>query len=229
MCIVGRVTACAIALITILLTVGLSVWQAGASSQALPVAAQAVAVAAFAFPVAWFLGLKYDRLLSSSTLDYLTGLCNRRYMEQIFPKIRKRAQRKRKKITVLMIDVNDFKEVNDKLGHIQGDRALKMISQLLGCGTKQVEIVGRWGGDEFIMICPYSDDRRIETLIRQLHEKLFKLSASTGLHLSISVGSAICPDQGSELNMLVQIADNRMYADKQLHKLRAADLAAMQA
>lgn len=224
----GRITAGAIAIGTILFTAGNTYWLSGIDN-ALTASIGTAIIAIAALPLAWMLGRKYDRLRADSFIDCVTGVYNRRFIETGFPKLCLQAQQKNKRMSVLLLDVNDFKEVNDRFGHSQGDMALMMISETLKECSVKGEIVGRWGGDEFIMICPYADDKGIEKLTSSLHEQLLKLSQRTGMRLSVSAGSSVFPDDGLQLTQLVQAADKRMYADKYLAKRRTTEPEAKQA
>ncbi|QYR20570.1 GGDEF domain-containing protein [Paenibacillus sp. sptzw28] len=224
----GRITAAAVTIGTITYMAGLGYWMKDTSAMAASYAFAGVYAAA-ALPIAWLLGRKYDLLKSNSTIDCMTGLYNRGFIEANFPKLVNQAQRKRKKLTVLILDVNDFKEVNDRFGHEQGDQALRLVSETLQICAQRGEISGRWGGDEFIMICPYADDRLLEKLLQQLQEKLLRLSVITGFGLSVSVGSASFPEQGNQLSELAHTADKRMYADKKSRKMKHAEPGMMQA
>ncbi|SEO15227.1 GGDEF domain-containing protein [Paenibacillus sp. OV219] len=195
----------------------------------LPVVIGLCTFATAVFSLGWLLGTKYDRLKLEATMDMVTALYNRRFIEDSFKTLLRQAARKRKRMTVMILDVNDFKDVNDRLGHLQGDTALGAIAATLKqCGDRG-EIIGRWGGDEFIIICPYAEEKLLERLMNQIHEQLQSISLRTGLRLSVSVGHASYPEHGTELCQLTQSADKRMYADKYLHKKQATEPAALQA
>ncbi|NBC69854.1 GGDEF domain-containing protein [Paenibacillus sacheonensis] len=203
-----------------------------ASSQGhllLPVQLGLAALAAAAFPGAWLAGRSYDRLRFEATTDSLTGAYNRRFIEATFKKLLRKAARRRKRMTVIMLDVNDFKEVNDRFGHHQGDTALALIADTLRSCSERGEFVGRWGGDEFILICPYADDKGIERITKRIHEQLLGISRRIGLRLSVSIGYAVFPDQGKDLSQLTYTADKNMYADKYMCKMQDSEPAALQA
>ncbi|MBP3962359.1 GGDEF domain-containing protein [Paenibacillus lignilyticus] len=224
----GRLTACAASCGATLATASLCLL-ASKTPTPLAVLIGTAAFAAAALPIGFLLGLQYDRLKEASIQDSLTGLYNRRFIETNFKKLAAKANRKRKKMTVMMLDVNDFKEVNDRLGHSQGDQALALIAGALKACATYGEIIGRWGGDEFIIICPYADDKGIDRIVKLIHEQLFSISLRTGLRLSISVGHASFPEHGMEIGQLLQAADKRMYAEKYVRKAQLTEPAALQA
>ncbi|WP_323132023.1 GGDEF domain-containing protein [Paenibacillus silvisoli] len=224
----GRLTACAASCGATLAAAGLCLL---ASKTPSPFAAS-IGIAVFAaitIPIGYALGLKYDRLQAAASTDSVTGVYNRRFLESIFKKLQKKALRTRKRMTVILMDVNDFKEVNDRMGHSQGDHALKLIAGALAASAERGELIGRWGGDEFMMICPYADEKGIDRVIKQIHEQLFGISVRTGLRLSVSAGYAVFPDQGTELGQLTASADKRMYAEKHVRKAQLSEPAALQA
>lgn len=224
----GRIAAGAVAVGTILFTAGFGLW-AGGSNGWLTALSGGAAASILSLPLAWILGSKYDRIKLESTTDCLTAVFNRGFIESSFPKLVRQAQRKRKKFSVLMIDVNDFKDVNDRFGHDHGDTVLKLIAQSLKACSHRGEIAARWGGDEFIVICPYSDEKQIQAWIKEYHEQLQQLTGRMGLKLSVSVGSACYPEHGSDLLHLIRYADKKMYAHKHVRRLHAKSHEALQA
>ncbi|MBW7476773.1 GGDEF domain-containing protein [Paenibacillus oenotherae] len=224
----GRIAAGAIAAGSISFTTAFGFW-AGGSNGWLTALTGMAASSLLSLPLAWILGGKYDRLKADSTRDCLTGVHNRGFIESSFPKLLQQAQRKQKKISILMIDVNDFKDVNDRFGHEQGDRALKLIAQSLAACSLKGEIVARWGGDEFVIVCPYGDDKGIDAWIREQHQHLLRLTQRMGFNLSVSVGSACYPEHGSDLFQLVRSADKKMYANKNLRRIHNGPHEALQA
>lgn len=192
-------------------------------SRLLRAGAGALLFAAVSLPAGWWLGWQYDRLARLAVVDPLTGVYNRRFVENGFAKLTARAAKRRKRMAVMLIDLNDFKQVNDSLGHLQGDAAIREVAMALRHSAERGEIVARWGGDEFIVICPYADDQTAASLLRKVRERLTHASLRTGIRLAISAGLAAYPADGGHLSQLVQIADQRMYADKLLAKRDQAD------
>ncbi|MFC4103116.1 GGDEF domain-containing protein [Paenibacillus xanthanilyticus] len=190
--------------------------------------AGALLFAAVSFPVGWWLGLKHDRLARMAAMDPLTGVYNRRFVESGFVRLAARAGKQRKRMAVMLIDVNDFKQVNDSHGHAQGDAAIREVATALQNGAQRGEIVARWGGDEFLVICPYADDKTVAVFLRRVRELLEHATLRTGVRLAVSAGVASYPADGVHLGQLAQLADERMYADKLLGKRHKAEEEAMQ-
>ncbi|MBO7748753.1 GGDEF domain-containing protein [Paenibacillus sp. MWE-103] len=224
----GQVVGAAAALGMTAASAGLC-YMASQGRALLPVEAGLGAFAAVVLSAGWLLGRCYDRLKTDATVDALTGVYNRRFIETTFRKLQRQASRKRKRMAVMLLDVNDFKDVNDRFGHQQGDSALALIAETLRLCAERGEFVGRWGGDEFILICPYADDKAIERITKRIHDQLLAVSRKIGLRLSVSTGCSVFPDHGKDLGQLTLAADKKMYADKYASKTQEAEPAALQA
>jgi len=174
----------------------------------------------FPVTIAWFLGREYDKYVYLSTKDPLTGLFNRRYVSEKSLKIIKFAQRKELNIGILLIDVNDFKDINDKYGHDYGDQILEKTAGLLVQSFDEKDIISRWGGDEFLIISKYSDENTIFKKINELETRLNKTEWQHKEGLSISIGTSSFPKDGQNLKVLVELADCKMYKRKVYYKKR---------
>lgn len=168
--------------------------------------------------LAWWFGLQYDRAKFYSEKDALTGIYNRRYIEFIFSKIKTAADRNNHEIAVLFIDVNNFKTINDYFGHKEGDKLLKIISCQLERSVQKMDIVARWGGDEFVILSPCTMKKdTTHDLLEQINHNL-KMISSTYSEISVSVGTALYPAEGVTLDELLRVADKKMYTMKTLLK-----------
>ncbi|HEV2114003.1 MAG TPA: GGDEF domain-containing protein [Terriglobales bacterium] len=151
-----------------------------------------------------------------SLVDPLTDTFNRRYMDQVIAKDLSRAERQGVNLVFLMIDVNDFKSVNTRFGHITGDRILVEVAQVLKRTFRASDIIIRFGGDEFLVMLADTDEKSSEHAIDRLQKQLQKWNASSpiaGYHMSLSWGAAIY-GKGSELKDVLDAADHRMYEHK---------------
>lgn len=147
--------------------------------------------------------------------DGLTGLANRLLLADRFNGAVVRAKRNSKCFALLMIDLNDFKSVNDLYGHAAGDAVLIATARRLACSVRATDTVARLGGDEFVLIIESLEEQQE---IAKLGEKLFdSLSApipfDTGVleSVSASIGVAVYPDDGLSLNEMLAVADQAMY------------------
>lgn len=219
----GRWTALVFVLINSFALLAIMLLSGGAGSRTMLVMLVPVILAAAAF--AWLAGRRYDIVRFHAYQDELTGLYNRRFALACFPKLLKRAAKSNKKASVLIVDVNDFKTLNDTYGHLTGDAVLQFIAQALQqCGDKG-EIIVRFGGDEFVVICPYADGEAISHFTRRLEGRLKQRMAGKPCEISVSIGTAAYPDHAATFEGLMEIADQRMYADKQDCKQRSKDKA----
>lgn len=147
--------------------------------------------------------------------DGLTGLANRLLLADRFNVAVVRAKRNSKCFALLMIDLNDFKSVNDLYGHAAGDAVLIATARRLACSVRASDTVARLGGDEFVLIIESLEEQQE---IAKLGEKLFdSLSAPIPLDtavlesVSASIGVAVYPDDGLSLNEMLAVADQAMY------------------
>lgn len=167
-------------------------------------------------PAAWFAGRAYDRMRKIAMQDDLTRTWNRKYVAEEMPKLLRQAAKRKKPLSVSLIDINDFKLINDSYGHQAGDQMLQLIAGALrGCVGKG-EIVARWGGDEFLFISPCG--RAGLPISEEIDKALDKLSKRIGTRVTASLGTAVFPEDGDTLQALLHHADRRMYDDKESRK-----------
>lgn len=169
---------------------------------------------ALLFPLLWILGEKYDRAQFLSEKDTLTDIYNRRFVKDIFPKLTALSERKHEKVSISVIDVDNFKEINDKYGHKQGDQVLQMISQSLLYSARKSDVVVRWGGDEFIVIAPGTDQTGSEIMVKRFEASIQEKSKELHIEISVSIGTSIYPDDSLHLEQLIETADKNMYKVK---------------
>ncbi|HUC92819.1 MAG TPA: GGDEF domain-containing protein [Paenibacillus sp.] len=214
----GRMAAVAYTLVTGTVTLGLAAWMNRSMPEPGALSLAAAFFLSLTLPAGWYLGLKYDKLKRKSDTDCLTGVGNRAFIVSCFPRLARQAGKRDKKMSVSIVDINDFKAINDTYGHQAGDQVLLMIADSLrGCAAKG-EIVARWGGDEFLLVCPYGASRGRVSVRDAIENALERLSLRIGVRVSAAVGTAVFPDHGRTLNELVQAADQRMYHDKEVRK-----------
>ncbi len=158
--------------------------------------------------------------------DSLTGLFNRRHFVQLAEREFQRARRLASPFAVLMIDLDDFKQVNDKFGHSVGDEALQLVAKTLSKNVRVIDVVARYGGDEFVVLLPDCRDREAQQVTARLQERfrtVYLRVENQDVKLSFSVGIASSTLAPAEtLDRLLIRADAEMYETKQKHEKLAA-------
>lgn len=160
-----------------------------------------------------------ERLQELSMTDALTGICNRLFFQKRIAYEFQRALRYRKPLSLLMMDLDHFKLINDAHGHPFGDLVLKQTADLIRGSVRQVDILARFGGEELVVACPETDAlqseivaERIRSCIEQAEFKKDKIVA----RITISIGIAVCPDERIQgTDGLLRSADDALYRAKQ--------------
>jgi diguanylate cyclase (GGDEF)-like protein len=159
-----------------------------------------------------------------STTDPLTGIYNRRFINEFLMKEIERSKRLDKNFALVICDIDNFKEINDTYGHISGDVALQALTELITGTVRHLDVVGRYGGDEFMMILPETDKERASQVIERIRHKIEKddIPIPNGLRVKITVsfGVAVFPEDGYFSDYLLVTADERLYKAKSLGKNR---------
>jgi diguanylate cyclase (GGDEF)-like protein len=161
--------------------------------------------------------------------DALTGLLNRRALEEALPQMIETCRRSRREMVVMMIDVDYFKVLNDTLGHQAGDDLLRSIGQIIRSTLRETDTAYRYGGDEFVVLMPGADlvaGKALSTRLRQMIDALGKSLPSLPKRPQLSIGLGTLDElpAGSDPQQLLAWADQRLYAIKHARKdaIRAA-------
>jgi diguanylate cyclase (GGDEF)-like protein len=157
------------------------------------------------------------RLEELATTDGLTGLYNKRTLtESARQKIRS-AERFGKRLSILVCDIDHFKRVNDTYGHDVGDLVIKGFSDVLKRIKRDTDLVGRFGGEEFVIVCEETDDAGGLQLGERIRQELMATTFQTGqgpLQVTCSVGVATFPAAGTSWEQLFKATDEALYASK---------------
>src|SRR5690606_23684878 len=168
----------------------------------------------------------FEQTQEDSLTDPLTGLPNTRSMFLHLSRELARAGRIRAEVALLVMDLDNFKEINDTWGHNVGDRALCEVAALLKAAVRPYDICVRYAGDEFIVVLSGCGAEEAERKRLELQAAVdgcrFEPVPGSRLGLSVSAGAAIFPHDGDTYESLMAAADLRMYADKTRRKLAAA-------
>jgi len=170
--------------------------------------------------------LRFRRAEDSATTDYLTNLPNARALFLRLEAELARSKRENAMLTVLVCDLNGFKQINDRYGHLEGNRVLRDVSEALRESCREYDYVARMGGDEFVLLLLGQDQSHIAERIEELKRAGWQAGSTEEIRgrVSISIGAAVYPVDGTDADVLLAEADRRMYKAKQAEKLARAAL-----
>ena len=167
-----------------------------------------------------------ETLRNQSICDSLTGLFNRRYMEESLEREFSRANRKKSRVAIIMMDIDHFKRFNDTYGHQAGDALVRALGDLMKKNTRGQDIACRYGGEEFaIVLCDTSLDgalQRSEILRQQVKQMCVEHANQLLGTISISMGVALYPDHGATIGDVLKAADQALYCAKREGRDRVA-------
>lgn len=145
-------------------------------------------------------------------MDTLTGLGNSRRFREALSSELKRSDRSGRPFSIVFADVDDFKDINDRLGHVQADHTLTAVGDTLATELRGSDLVCRWGGDEFIILLPETERREAAILAERLRGAVASDALCSGA--TVSLGVACYPEDGQDYDSLVANADRALYVSK---------------
>ncbi|MBU0499493.1 MAG: diguanylate cyclase [Gammaproteobacteria bacterium] len=155
-----------------------------------------------------------DELLHLSSVDYLTNICNRRCFTDGLDQMINHADRYGNPLSIMIIDLDHFKRVNDQYGHNAGDEVLKAFARLIGTQIRASDLFARWGGEEFIIAMPNQDQEKGMRAAEKLRHTVKENTFPEGIRISISIGVAIY-GKGLSRDELINQADSALYSAKE--------------
>jgi diguanylate cyclase (GGDEF)-like protein len=163
-----------------------------------------------------------EKLKKLSITDHLTGLLNRRYLLDRLEEELSRSRRHSRHMSVVMLDLDGFKHYNDTYGHMAGDRALKMIADIILNAVRSMDVVSRYGGDEFMLILPETDTALATNIAERLRADVERAplpgrngdGRAQGL-ITASIGIACYPEHGNMVDLLIDRVDRALYRAKE--------------
>jgi diguanylate cyclase (GGDEF)-like protein len=162
------------------------------------------------------------RFEALSVTDDLTGLYNSRYLNQVLRRESKRAIRSARPVSMLFLDLDGFKNVNDRHGHLSGSRALVEAAEVIQRCSRETDIVARFGGDEFAVILPDTNPDGAMAMAERVRERIslhpFLASEGLTIRLTASIGVATLPDMAGSAEELIRVSDAAMYGVKDTGK-----------
>ncbi len=156
----------------------------------------------------------FQKLQQQSITDGLTGIKTRRFFWEALSAEWKRASRSGRPFSVVLIDLDKFKEVNDTLGHFEGDLVLARVGRLLEQKSRQSNVVARYGGDEFIILMPETGPEQAQVLAERLRQWIATDPMLSEHHITGSFGVASFPMHGFSIEDIIRVADAGMYVSK---------------
>jgi two-component system cell cycle response regulator len=161
----------------------------------------------------------YERSLSMALVDPLTGVFNRRYLDAHLPRLLDRSAEAQKPLALLIVDIDRFKAVNDTHGHHVGDEVLRELANRVTRNLRSIDLVVRWGGEEFVVVMPDTDAAAAgavaERLRRRVAEQPFAVSDPPGsLDVTMSLGVTVTIGRDAPVEELIRRADSALYAAK---------------
>lgn len=157
------------------------------------------------------------RVTELATVDTVTGLFNRRYFERRIEAEFERARRRGQDLALLLIDIDDFKKVNDTHGHLEGDRTLRQVADLVRAGVRAFDMSARYGGEEFVIVMPAASDAVAHQVAERIRARVEQTFSHQSPAVTVSVGIGML---GSQLMVddLFETADRALMAAKQSGK-----------
>ncbi len=164
----------------------------------------------------------YKKAREMSRLDFLTGVANAREFYAIAEAERLRSLRYRHVLSLAFLDLDGFKDINDKLGHSVGDKVLIAVADGIHSSIRSIDLVARVGGDEFVILLPETDEKSARVVMSKLHTLLTEVVAKNGWQVTFSVGVVTFATAPESLDAMIRAADQLMYSVKNSGKNRIA-------
>lgn len=163
-------------------------------------------------------GILIRRLHRGAYQDPMTGLFNRRYLYEKFTREIERIKRTKSPLSLAIIDLDEFKGINDRYGHAAGDKVLKQLAGIFQEGTRAIDTVTRLGGDEFAVILPETNNKGAVAFAERLRKTVenhnFLLHRGMAVNVTISVGIVTTEGKETDLDSFMVLADKALYKAK---------------
>ena len=174
--------------------------------------------------LSWIIVARAGRHWRDSVSDRLTGLPNRRYIEDRLDQAMAAARRSRRPLALALADLDHFKQINDRHGHAGGDIVLRHAAAALRQAFRRSDVIARYGGEEFVILLPEAEPaaaaERLERFRADIAAQPVRLPGAAAVPITLSVGLAVFPEDGEEAADLLARADQRLYAAKRAGRNR---------
>lgn len=157
----------------------------------------------------------YDQLQKTAITDPLTKVFNRLHLDNTLSAVISQSNRANQPVSVLLLDVDHFKDVNDKYGHLIGDKVLIKLCDVLRDTIRETDSLGRWGGEEFLVICPNTNQQQAMQLGQRIIENVRAEAIENNIHITVSIGTATYTNNGTDtIDQFLLSADENLYRAK---------------
>ena len=163
-----------------------------------------------------------ERIENLAQTDSLTGLYNQRMFNEVLQREHAAAERNRTEYSLLMIDMDKLKEINDAHGHDAGNSAITLVAQCLQRSIRTTDHAARFGGDEFAVLLPGASAEVAEAVLKRVRHNVYKTTLdvrSRMIRCSVSIGVVTYPQDARDMRELLSLADDKMYRDKELRRM----------
>jgi two-component system, cell cycle response regulator len=160
-----------------------------------------------------------------SRTDHLTDLFNRRHLDETLQAMVASSRRHHFPVSALLVDVDHFKQINDRHGHEAGDLVLQAVARTLAGAVRVEDVLGRWGGEEFLVLAPHTDLDGAAVLAERLRTQVGALVVETpggAVHVTISIGGTTATAPGVGADAVLRTADEQLYAAKEAGRDRSS-------
>jgi two-component system cell cycle response regulator len=164
---------------------------------------------------------KYEMAVQSAITDKLTGLYSRGYFDHFLDLEIKRSYRQKTPVALLMIDIDNFKQINDNFGHLAGDKILKQLGDLIKFNIREIDLAARYGGEEFAVVMSNTDTHRAEKAAERIRQSIQEHGfVDSDFTVTVSIGIALFPLDAKSMDELIEKADTSLYKAKRDGKNR---------
>jgi two-component system cell cycle response regulator len=158
---------------------------------------------------------RYEMAVHSAITDKLTGLYNRRYFDHFLDLEIKRSSRQNASLALLMIDIDNFKHINDTAGHLFGDKILNKLGELLKTKIRETDLAARYGGEEFAVVLSNTCLKEAVEIAERIRRSIQEYSFETeNFSTTVSIGISVYPLDANSMNELIEKSDNSLYKAK---------------
>jgi len=165
--------------------------------------------------------LLYEKVQGLTITDALTGVYCRRYFLERFNEELKRSKKNKLKMAFLMIDIDNFKQFNDRYGHLVGDAILRKVSKIISETIRQIDFIGRYGGEELSIVLAETDKDQASFAAERIRQAISTATVKVydeELKVTVSIGVSVFPDNALNMQDLIELADQALYLAKETGK-----------